>query len=718
MKKKKCALGLVALLATAAGLAACDWPTAAKDGSILTYTDANGARVSYDAEELFGSYRQSGSSLSTEFDKVYEVLVRKYYDEVKTSVKADLEKKATEEVLKNKQKATENANNNGTTYEEEIEKILDSEGCDDIDELYQHHLYHLEKDKFQAEMYQTYGTNSATVNGLEAMKNGSYTIDGVTKEAFPQSDEWGAGNEGWLLEQLPYHIRHVLVKLSAGTAGNFTQDKIGESTAVDAGGETTKLANVLLSLAGATVTDAGLKATTTRLTFGEVAQQYSDDGSASSYGEYGIMSKTMAADLVHEFKLGTYVFDTLFNERTANDAYGKANAYRLAPGLQADKTASADSLDTIADQNQTINVGGIEKPVYEFFKDTGVGQIPFGAAIALLENAKVVKDEAGNVVNEDNDTFFPRNIIYNKYFNKHNVCVVTPNAIASNKYSALADAATTAAATTAESALTVTNGFVTGDLAGAGANGVYSSQFGALPGFQKDTKNVLPGFANNVLTDNAGNIVLAVRAGASSYQGIHFIVVQRSGLSQYGLVEQGGQIVEATSEADDKSSASLSNYYTTYTPSQDNYPKTSAKADRNTYVTYNVQQTADYNSRANTIADEIKGYNSNLSTYWFQYLVENSNVTFSPEAQDIKEDIMTYCQTKRQSTIASNVQTWEDNWKEYAEQIAAQEEARFRGAATGTGSLISEVCAIGYGKANKAGDKLWEKGGACYYATK
>ena len=79
---------------------------------------------------------------------------------------------------------------------------------------------------------------------------------------------------------------------------------------------------------------------------------------------------------------------------------------------------------------------------------------------------------------------------------------------------------------------------------------------------------------------------------------------------------------------------------------------------------------------------------------------------------------MTYCQTKRQSTIASNVQTWEDNWKEYAEQIAAQEEARSRGEATGTGSLISEVCAIGYGKPNKAGDKLWEKGGACYYATK
>ncbi|MCQ2771654.1 MAG: hypothetical protein MJ238_00035 [Bacilli bacterium] len=719
MKKKKCALGLVALLAATAGLASCDWPTKTNNGIILTYTDATGARVGYTAEELFGTYRQSSGSLSTEFDKVYEVLVRKYYDEVKTSVKKDLEVTANEDVIKDKQNATENANNNGTTFEEELEKILKSQGCDDVDELYQHHLYELEKERFQSDMYQTYGTQSSKVNGLETMKNGFYTKeDGTKVEAFPASSEWGAGNEGWLKEQIPYHIRHVLVKLSAGTAGNFTQDKIGESTAVDAGGETTKLANVVLSLAGASVGDDGkIGSTNTRLTFGEIAQQYSDDGSASAYGEYGIMSKTMAADLVHEFKLGTYVFDTLYNNRTQESAYGKANAYRLAPGLKSDATATADNLGSIADQNQTIKVSGVDKPVYEYFKDIGVGQIPFGAAVALLQNAKVVKDANGNVVNEDNDTFFPRNVIYNKYFNKHNVCVVTPNAIASNVGSSYNSAATDTAAATAYAGLTVTAGNVTGDLSGVGAEGVYSSQYGALPGFQKDTTNVLPQFANNVLTDNAGNIILAVRAGASSYQGIHFIVVQRSGLSEYGLKEVGGQIVEATEEGSEASSTSLSSYYTTYTPSQNNYPKAGTEV-RNTYVNYNVQQTANFNERANKIAEEIKGYNSNLSTYWFQYLVENQNVEFTADANDIKEDIMTFCQTKRQSTINANNQIWEDNWKEYAEQIAAQEEARQRGFATGTGSLISEVCAIGYGKPNKSGDKLWEKGGACYYATK
>ncbi len=720
MNKKKCALGLVALLAATTGLASCDWPTKANNGIILTYTDATGQRVGYSAEELFGSYRQSSSSLSTEFDKVYEVLVRKYYDEIKTSTKADLETEAKQNVLSDKQKATTNANNNGTTFEEELEKILDNADCDNVDELYQYHLYQLEKDKFQSDMYQTFGTHDVSVNGVEAMKNGVY-VDPTTKketETFPKSDEWGIGNDGWLLEQMPYHIRHILVKLASGQAGNFTQDKISESTSVDAGGETTKLANVLLSLAGGYVADDGLiKSATNPATFGEVAQQYSDDGSASSYGEYGIMSKTMASDLVHEFKLGTYVFETLYNKRTQTTDYGKNNAYRLAPGLQDGEKTTADKLSDIEDKDQKLNTIDGEKSVYSFFNDKGVGQIPFGAAVALLDYAKEVKDDNGNVVNEDNDAFYPRNIIYNKYFNKHNVCVITPNAIASNMNSNYCDADTKNAAKNSYD--TFANNF---GAESASENGVPSTQFASLPGFSRDTKNVVQGIGSNVLTDTQGNVILAVRAGASSYQGIHFIIVQRSGLSQYGLKEENGQIVEATEEsATDKKSTSLSDYYTTYTPSQDNYPKAEG-VERSTYVNYNVQQTSDFNTRANTITDEIKGYNSNLNTYWFQYLVESQKesqkIEFTDDAKDIKSDIMTYCQTKRDSTLATNVTTWEDNWKEYAEQIAAQDEARAQGKDTATGSLLSEVCAIGYGKVDKSSDPNWQKGGACYYATK
>jgi hypothetical protein len=73
--------------------------------------------------------------------------------------------------------------------------------------------------------------------------------------------------------------------------------------------------------------------------------------------------------------------------------------------------------------------------VYEPNQDTGLGQIPFGAAVALADNADTIKDVNGNTVNEGNEAFYPRNVIFNKYFNKHNICVITPNAIMSNSTS-------------------------------------------------------------------------------------------------------------------------------------------------------------------------------------------------------------------------------------------------------------------------------------------
>jgi hypothetical protein len=74
------------------------------------------------------------------------------------------------------------------------------------------------------------------------------------------------------------------------------------------------------------------------------------------------------------------------------------------------------------------------KTVYQQIKDTGLGQIPFGAAVAL-PICRYDQRCAGNTVNEGNEAFYPRNVIFNKYFNKHNICVITPNAIMSNSTS-------------------------------------------------------------------------------------------------------------------------------------------------------------------------------------------------------------------------------------------------------------------------------------------
>jgi hypothetical protein len=78
MKKAKFALGLVAGLVATMGLASCN-ETTYNEGVVLTYTDSQGNRVQYTAAELFGNYQKGSSAASTDFEKVYELLIRKYY---------------------------------------------------------------------------------------------------------------------------------------------------------------------------------------------------------------------------------------------------------------------------------------------------------------------------------------------------------------------------------------------------------------------------------------------------------------------------------------------------------------------------------------------------------------------------------------------------------------------------------------------------------------
>ncbi len=751
MKKTKCALGLVAFATSIMALSGCSGATASKDGVIMTYTDANGNRTSYTAEDLLKNYQSYSSSLSSEFDKIYEVLVRHYYDQDAQSTKlASLKAEATNKVLSDKQKAEKNAANNKTSYEAEFQTYLDAAGADNVDELYQKYLYDEEKADFQNEIYNTYGTGDDSVNGYVAMKDGYYNAGGELKQAFPESKEggefvWGRGSEGWLGTQMPYHIRHILIKLAGGGDKKYAQDRIAETA--NEGGETTKLTSTLFRLAGATIgADGKLTTDTDRWTFGSIAKSFSDDeGSAKNFGEYGIMEKTMAQDLVHEFKLGTYAFESLYSAREK----ASSEAYKLMPGLEEEATSAADidNKQTLLDSNTTVH------DYFANFDDDndgiadGVGQIPFGAAIALYDTKKVVTDAAGNPVwNDNQDSFYPRNVIYNKYFNKHNVCVITPNVIGSNYKSALLDdtSKTAAAGILAGYQLSADGKSVTAE----DFKGSYSAQLGALPGFSVDTTNVLTGadFQHNVLTNEKGQVILAVRAGAgSSYQGIHFMTVERSALNKYGLKLDGNKYVEATAadlgtvtalgtvngKAVEKiaytgAATSLSDYYTPYSPNEVDYPKYDDTKAVNTYVNFNKTETSDWSDRVKTITGAITGFNGNLNTYYFQRLCESGAITFADK--DLEASIKNYSVTKRQSTVDDNFETWKRNWLEYAEMLEAQQAARFDNFGTIKGELITELAAISYSQANQdvqnldvtvAGTTnlagLWKEGGACYY---
>lgn len=717
MNKKRSALGLALLLGVTVGLSACNYPTETTDGSVLTYTDAQGNRVSYTAEQLLDDYLGNGSSLSTEFDRVYEVLVRNYYnDPSQASVLKTLEDKARADVITDKQTATSNASSNGTSFEQEWQTILNSHDCDNADELYQYHLYQEEQSRFLDDFYATFGTGDSSINGTEVMRDGELTIDGETRAAFPASEEWGRGDAGYLKEQMPYHIRHILIKLTSATSGNFTQDTITE-TGENGGGEATNLATLILRLAGV---NERLQTLTNRPTFSQLAAQFSGDtGSAANGGELstdsstGLMTKVMESDLVNEFKLGIYAYESLYNQREKATAYGSENVYRITPGLTEDATSTAD-----IDATQTLSNG---ETVNEFFADEGIGTIPFGAALALLENSDVDTDVNGNKVNDNNAAFYPRNIIFNKYFNKHNVCVITPNAIEMNTLSQIATTiGSNDIATAGQSvANTVEGNYVTGE----NYEGAHSDFFASLPGFQVDTTDILPGINggknDNVLTNSEGQVVLVVRAGTDSYQGVHFIVINRSALSKYGLSAQTNEgkteYIENTEQTN--GTATLNQYYTTYTTSSSSYPKDSEGNNLQTFVTYQGTQTSTQNTRSSNLVSEIRGYNKNLTSFQFQSLVDGTSSSDGAKIEfadaGVQKNLETYVRTSRQSTTDDNFDTWKNNWLTYAELLQAQEEARKLGSSTMTGTLISEHCAVQYGQASK--DATWTNNGACYY---
>jgi len=733
MKIKKCALGLVAMLASVTALSACDLVSANNNGVIFTYTDATGNRTSYSADDLLSNYRTSGSSLATEFDKVYELFVRKYYDQMGGNKLASLKALAERDVIKDKQTAKNSASST-SSYEQEFEKILTSHSVKNVQELYEYHLYEEEKSDFQDAIYQNWATGDSAVNGLEALKDGSYTDSNKNTVSIMQaSSDWGIENSGWLLDQMPYHYRHILIKLASGKTGEFTQDKIGESTD-GKGGESTKLSRLIFALAGANYTsevDAATKVRTTTITesknrqsFGNLAAQYSEDSSgtpASSthQGETSIVTKVMSSDFVPEFKLGSYAYETLFNTRETGTDYGSKNAYRIAPGLKkeaADYVSQATTTTpiptTMIDTNQALENG---TTVYDQIKNTGLGQIPFGAAVALADYADTIKDVNGNPVNESNEVFYPRNVIFNKYFNKHNICVVTPNAIMSNSN-------VTGVGADLASVSDVPN-LATQTVSNQKYKGAKSSLYSALPGFSVDTTGTVAvaddnGVSENVLTNSEGQIVLAVRVSSSGYQGIHFIVVERSALSQFGLSKDssGVYVENATQTA---GVANNSQYFTTYLPDSSSYPSdTSGKLK--TYVNYNNPTSEDLTTRSNNISTAIKGFNSALSTYQFQLLVEKKQIVFNDKDNEaikaLEDEIKLYSQEKRLSSRDTAFNTWSDNWKSYAEALANQEAERSLGKDTGLGKLLCEYTAVHYADATK--DTLWNKGGACYYGTK
>jgi parvulin-like peptidyl-prolyl isomerase len=563
MNRTKLTVATLALVSLVS-LSACNNPVSNNDdGLIITINGANGASIGYSADDLFNQYRGNQTGVSRFVDAITEVVIRNQInqeDAATTALRNEILAKAENRVDGVKEQARSNADANGTNYNTELDTLMTSYNVEDLEELKDYFAYELMKEEVEDRYYQD------------------------NKENFLLGDEFGPG---YLDYRMPYHVKHILVKVSANGAdlynGRITENEAKKLYAV--GNRLARQQN--------------------NETFGEIAREMSEDtGSAANFGDLGIMSK--ATSFVNEFKLGVYAYDSVFNQNT-------------------EVQQNADKL-------------GVPDFAIDFFEDLGLGEIPFAAFEMLNQFANVTKDSDGNPVNNNDPLYYPRNIVFNGFFNQHNVSVITPT----------------------------------------GLDGVYT-----LPGFQavQELNNKV------VLTDENGRVILAVRAGTGTgdggYQGVHFIVVERSAL------------------IDTLNGVSLEDYYTTEIPGTSAFPKDANGRDVLTFVNYKVTTTANYKQRAETVSTEIRNFDRHLSFRMIEQLIAEQEVTFVDE--DLEDAILNYFSvTRESSTFDENLQQ-ENTWNNYIEYLEYQAFQRER--------LISLDCALEYQDPNS---DLFNIGGACY----
>lgn len=698
MKKAKLTLGLVGALVASGALAACNEVTYS-EGVVLTYTDATGKVTRYTAEDLFGDYLNSASSASTAFSKVQEVLIRNYFQQpAQANALAQLKTKAQNAVNGIKDQAQSNANTNGTSYQQEFEALLDSNGVDNVDELLEKELYDLEEEQYR--------TNYYTQANLNAIRDGTIWENLKTEEA---EAEFGPVTDGYLKTKMPYHVSHILVDFASAESNNVTEATISAA-------ESKKLSDVIKELAGAdNGNNAGTSVSAQRLSFGSIAFNLSDDtGSSTNYGDLGIMD--LSTEFVPEFKLGVYAYDALYSS-AHNDDYANSLKDNLLPSTDAE-----------------TEFGGT---VINQFKERGIGYIPYGAAVALGDpSISYIQNENGEPdlgyeVNGNSATYYPRNILFNKYFNNHQIAVIVPTRVETNDFLEGKGGVT---------ANTVSYDFEkeTDENGNPEVKGTLDGDYAKLPGFSYDTSDVFPDLGYNVLTNEKGQIILAVRAGTSDYQGIHFIVVDRSALDEY-VVNNGDGTIEAiteetyNAEKGTENVTSLSDYWAMLEPNripsnpsavtEENsasyypyYVQDGKAVAKSTFVNKLVSADSTYADRKDDVVDAVKNYDSNINTYMFQELLDgtsaNGKITFNDS--NLEELITSYIKSVRTKSLTDTQDSFDQDWIDYADYLQQQDAARKMNE-TGSQALISETCAIGYTSDDaRNGTGMWGEGGACY----
>lgn len=627
MKKSKLSLSVVTGLLGVIALSACS-NVNAKENAIVSFKGYDGvSNYSVITDSMYQEYRDSVTGISKFYERILEVLIRHAFNEKQVETDKTLgtiEREASDDVKDKKSEASANAKTNGTSYNTEWKKILDSNGVENEEELKQLFIYNKEKEEIEDWYFK---------ENLETLKKEYLGVDKEGNQVNPSSSY-----NGKISSRMPYHVRHILVKVDSD-AKEYSTASITEDQAKS-------LYNVVSKIKDG------------KLTFGEVALSNSEDSSNEKYGDVGIMtnkaSSTGSLQMVNEFQLGIYAFDSL--TRTTNEAIEK--------GL---------GIDGIFEELSSSN----EKTIKEAYNEyAGISKVPYSVFEKLNQFSDAQKVN-GQLVYENASVVYPRNILWNKYLNRHNAFLITNN---ERSYSAVANRNDDPdqVSNTYDSSLLLAN------------------QNAKQCGFRqvkniKDLANSSLDREMGVLTDEEGRPIIGVR----SEFGIHFMVIQKS-IYDFANTD-----------------VSLEEYYTTYVPGDSKYPTTAAGADKNTYVNFLNTDKSGYNTRASEVKEAIKSFDSTYDYRLYEKLIElnGDNLKF---ADNLDKKINDYLNKQRENNAANQEEGLNLAWSSYLEMLEAQNNARHN-----KQRMVPEGCIIAFEQNSLDGvADLYKSGGACYYGNK
>ena len=590
MKKSKLSITLVTSFIAAMAMSACSSSVKASKDAIVTFSPyGSKEQIALLTNDVYNQYKNTSSGVSKFYDKILEVLIRYEFKEKnfdKGEMKySQIESWAKNQVTEQKEKAKANAKSNGTSYDSEWKSILKANNVEDAAELKEKFIYDKEKEVIK----DWYADNDDNAEALKEEFIGIKT-DGTSAEK---------EIDGTVVKSaMPYHIRHILVKVDEASDA---QEKFYKGTISEA--QAKLLYNTVSTLAEG------------KYNFAEVAKMYSEDGSASSGGDVGIMTNAATSGslgMVNEFQLGLYAYDNIYDGAHKTDAAASV----IKAGL------------------------GMTEQVVNALPDDVV-EVPYQAFSDIGKYADVTADKYGNKLADGSTALYPRNILWNKYLNLHNVFVIK-NA---NSAPATIDGVDEVDPATNETIHHINDEFVKL----------------AAPVATEDDKfdKTLPRFnADNNLVDENGNVIIGVR----SQYGIHFMVIEKS-------------MYEYAAPSATKKSSSLATYYSTAIPSDGD------KYDPDSYVGYiESPSSEDYKKRADDVKSKITSFDATYDYRLFTWLTsaegENIKINFTDAAKGLDLRINDYIKSQKANNVNKQEEGLAKVWKTYTRLLDVQQANR------------------------------------------